>query len=310
MSTTADSTRPGRSRFGWEQFRFVVAALLLVSSVVKIFNMRQILTDGGLLANTTRLIIVVAFEAAAAACLIVGNRFWAWLLTLITFSIFVTLAVYAIATDQTCDCFGRQLATETIVIVDTVVLLLSAILRPRSWSMSTRSVIRQLTIAAVAGGLAAAVAGWQYKVLLADERAQILLAELLVGKPWPLNGQVDPQLAELGSGKWMILIAQQDCGHCRDLVTRYFADPKTHRHGERTAVFVFGGDSEKWRVEFDRVSLDSPGDALSGWPEGKPYVVNPALFLVEDGIVVNAAEGKATDQFLDSLLRGPKRPIP
>lgn len=280
----------------------MVAALLLVASVVKLFNMWQILTGGGLLGTAPRLIAVVAFEAVAAVWLIVGNRFWAWVLTLTTFSIFVAAAVYAIATDQSCNCFGRQLAPETMVVIDTVVLLLTGVLRPRSWTTSSVSLTRQMTIAAVVGVVAAALAGWHYKVLAADERSRILLAELLVGKPWPLNGQVDPHLAELSSGKWMILIAQQDCGHCRDLVARYFADPETHRHGERTAVFVFGGDSEKWRFEFDRVNLDLSGVALSGWPDGKPYVVNPALFLVDDGIVVDAAEGSATEQFLDSLF--------
>lgn len=304
MSNTPETKQPDLRPIGWEQFRFAVAALLLAATFAKIFNMPQILIGGGLLGTMPRLVAVAAFEAIAAAYLIVGNWFWAWLLTLTTFIIFVTSAVYAIATNQSCDCFGEQLAPETMVIIDTVVLLLTFFLRPRSWRMNSRSLIRQLTIVAVVGGLVAAMTVGRYEGLVRNERSRLLLAELLVGKPWPLNGQMDPQLADLSSGKWMILIARQDCGHCRTLVAEYFADPETHRPGERTAVFVFGGDDERWRFQFDRVTLDLSDNAVFTWTSGQPYVVNPAVFLVDNGIVVDAADGADTDQFIGSSLSG------
>ena len=303
LSTTVETTQPRRRTFDWEQFRFAVAVLLLAAAVVKIFNMQQILTGSGLLRTMPRLVAVVAFEAAVATFLIVGNRFWSWLLALTTFSIFLTSAVYAIATDQSCDCFGEQLTPEMMMIADMVVLLLTGILRPRSRQMAVRSLFRQLTIVVVAGGLVAALAGWRYDVLVRSERSRLLFAELLIGRPWPLNEKTDPAFAKLSSGKWMILIARQDCVHCRNLVARYFANPELHRKGERTAVYVFGGRDDHWRYQFDRVTLDSSGDVVPEWSNGAPYVVNPAIFLVDDGIVVDAAEGAATDQFLESLLR-------
>ena len=303
-------TQPDGRSFGWEHFRFAVAALLLAATVGKIFNMAQILTGCGLLGTMPRLVAVTAFEAAAAAYLIVGNRFLAWLLTLITFAIFVTSAFYAMATDQSCDCFGEQLVPETMVVVDTVVLLLTGCLRPSSWRISSRTLVRPLPIVAVVGGLVAAMAVSRYEILVRHERSRLLVADVLVGKSWPLNGQMDSQLSELSSGKWMILIAQQDCGHCRNLVARYFADPETHRPGERTAVFVFGGADDRWQFQFDRVTLDLSGDTWLSWPNGKPYVVNPAVFLVDNGIVVDAAEGAETDQFIGSLLSGPEQSTP
>lgn len=281
--------------------------MLLSAAVFKITDMPQILAGDGLLAAMPRLVAVAAFEAAVAAYLVVGNRIGSWLLTLTIFSIFVTSAVYAMATDQSCDCFGKQLTPEIIVVVDTVVLLFTGILRPHGVRMSVQSLIRQLTIVAVVGGVFAALAGWRYEVLLRQERSRLLLAELLVGNPWPLNGKTDPSLAKLSRGKWMILLARQDCVHCRNLVARHFADPETHRIGERTAVFVFGGGDHRWRYQFDRVTLDSSGDELPEWPDGEPYVINPAVFVVDDGIVVDASEGAETDQFLDSLLRGRER---
>ena len=160
------------------------------------------------------------------------------------------------------------------------------------------------------GGLVAAMAVSRYEILVRHERSRLLVADVLVGKSWPLNGQMDSQLSELSSGKWMILIAQQDCGHCRNLVARYFADPETHRPGERTAVFVFGGADDRWQFQFDRVTLDLSGDTWLSWPNGKPYVVNPAVFVVDNGIVVDAAEGAETDQFMSSLLSDPVQSTP
>lgn len=303
MSNTAETTQPGREPFDWEQFRFALAVLLFAAAVVKIFNMQQILTGSGLLRTMPRLVAVMAFEAVVATFLLVGNRFWSWLLALTTFVIFLTSAVYGIATDQSCDCFGKLLAPETMVVIDTVVLLLTLCLRPRRRRESSRIPIQQLAIIAIAGGLVAGAAVWRHEGLLRIERSRLLVADLLVGKIWPLNEQMDARLSPLSSGKWMVLIAQQDCSPCRNIVARHFADPETHRMGERTAAFVYGGIDNRWRFQFDRVNLDQSSDASISWPDGKPYVVSPAVFLLDDGVVVNAAEGEDTDTFLSSALR-------
>ena len=310
MSDTPDTTRPADGKFGWEYFRFAVAALLLATAVLKIVNMAQILTGGGLLGTMPRLVAVMAFEAAIAVYLIVGNRCLAWLLTLTTFAIFVTSTLYAISTNQPCNCFGGKVEPETVVVIDTVVLLLTACLRPRRWQLSSPQLIRQLTAVAVVGGLFAGAAVWRYDVLVEKERSRLLVVDLLVGKPWPLNGQTDPRLSELNTGKWMILIARQDCGHCREMVSRYFADPHTHRPGERTAFFVFGARDHQWRYQLDRVAFDPPSDDVLSWPDGEPHVVNPGIFLVDDGIVVDAAEGTQAEQFLESLLDGTEQAAP
>ncbi|QDT46811.1 hypothetical protein Pan258_08310 [Symmachiella dynata] len=310
MSDSTDTTQSTGGTLGWESFRFAVAALLFATAVVKIVNMAQILTGGGLLGTMPRLVAVTAFEAAVAVYLIVGNRCLAWLLTLTTFAIFVASTLYAISMDQPCDCFGGKLEPETVVVIDAVVLLLTACLRPRRWQVSSPKLIRQLTVVTVVAGLVAGAAVWRYDVLLEKERSRLLVAEVLVGKPWPLNGQTDPRLSELGSGKWMILIARQDCGHCREMVAQYFADPETHRPGERTAFFVFGGRDPQWRFQLDRVAFDPPSEALLSWPDGEPYVINPAIFLVENGIVIDAAEGTESEQFLGALLSGRKPATP
>lgn len=310
MNDIPETTQPDSRPFGWESFRFAVAALLMAAAVTKVFNMGQILTGGGLLGTMPRLVAVIAFEAAAAAYLIVGDRFLSWLLTLVTFATFATSTVYAITTNQSCDCFGEQLNPEAMIILDTVVLLFTVFLRPSRWQVSSQNMIRHLTIIAVVGGLVTSLAVWRYDVLLSHERSRLLVADALVEKSWPLNGKMDSRLSELDSGKWMILIADQNCVHCRHMVAQHFTDPATHRLGERTAFFVFGGSDDRWQFEFDRVTFDQSGDNLLSWPHGKPYVINPAVFLLDNGIVIAAAEGTQCEEFLGSLLSDPEPSTP
>lgn len=295
-TTPSEGTRPG-----WNQFRWVVAAVLFTAAVSKIVNMPQILAGGGLLGTMPRLLSAAAFEAAAATCLIVGNRFWSWLLTLLTFTVFILSAFFAVATHQSCDCFGKRLEPESMVVIDTVVLLLTAFMRPKTRQPAGR-LLPQLTTVAVAGVLVAGAGYWRYEGVMTSERSKYLVVGRLLGNPWPITADLHPRLSELSSGRWMVLVILQDCEHCRDMVDRYFSDPQRHRAGERTAVFLFARDTQPWRFQFDRVTLDEPMDGLLKWPNGEPRVVNPAVFLLDNGIVVDAAEGTASDPFLSSLL--------
>jgi hypothetical protein len=293
---------PDVRQFGWKQFRFAVAALLLTAAVVKIFNVPEIFAGGGLLATKLRLVAVIGFEGAAATFLIIGNRYWSWLLTLTTFAVFVASAMYALATDQACNCFGEQVSPETMVVVDTVVLLLTVCFRPRDRRLTSVSTVRQLTVTVIAGALFATLAAVQYEALLHSEDSRLLLADARIGKPWPLDAQKHPQLKALETGRWMVLIVDRECGPCRNLLTHHFGDPATHPQGERTAIFVFAGRSNPWQFQFDRVALDFSNNDFVSWPDLKPVVASPAVFLVVDGIVVDAAEGKWTDSFIRSAL--------
>jgi hypothetical protein len=197
-----------------------------------------------------------------------------------------------------------------MVVIDAVVLLLTLFLRPGTCTASSRSLTRQLAASLVVGGLVATVALGRYDVLMKIERTRLLVADVLVGKTWPLDGTVDPRLAELSSGKWMVLILNEDCSPCRNLVGRFFADPATHRPEERTAIFVFSRDTDHWRFQFDRVELTPPDDALLSWPHGKPSVISPAVFLLDNNIVVDGAEGNETEGFLGSRLSRTETPSP
>jgi hypothetical protein len=291
---------PDVRQFGWKQFRFAVAALLLTAAVVKIFNVPEIFAGGGLLATKLRLVAVIGFEGAAATFLIIGNRYWSWLLTLTTFAVFVASAMYALATDQACNCFGEQFSPETMVVVDTVVLLLTVCFRPRDRGLASVSTVRQLTVTVIAGALFATLSALQHEALLRSEESRLMLADVRIGKPWPLDAQKHSKLKALETGRWMILVIDGECGPCRNLIAHHFSDPATHRQGERTAIFVFVGRSDPWQFQFDRVALDFSNNDFVSWPEFKPIVASPAVFIVVDGVVVDAAEGIQADSFIRS----------
>lgn len=296
--SVAETTNSDERRFGWKRFRFVVAAVLLAAAVVKLFTLPEIIAGRGLLATKLRLVSVVGFETAAATFLIVGSRFWSWLLALATFTVFVGAAVYALATDQPCQCFGKRFDPETMVIFDIFVLLLTAFSRPREVEPASRGAAWQLSLAVIAGGAVAAFATIQYDTVLQSEDARLLLWEERMGKPWPLNSHMHPKLSALETGRWMVLIVKRECSHCREMIETHFSDPTAHRPGERTAIFVPVGGGDRWQFQFDRVSFDLSGSDFISWTKGKPIVTNPAVFTLVDGVVKDAADGDKSDFFI------------
>jgi len=310
-SDSMDATTKADVRWaGWKRFRFVVAAVLLTAAVVKIFTIPEIIAGRGLLATQPRLVSVIGFEAAVATFLIIGHRFWSWLLALSTFAIFVGSALYALSTDQACNCFGAMVDPEAMVIVDVAVLLLTAFSRPRDGQLTTDGMFRHLVVAGALGGVLATLAAFQYQALLRNEDSRIMLPEARIGKPWPLTAEMHPKLRALETGRWMVLIVKQDCPHCRDLITELFSDPAAHPPGERTAVFVFTDGNDEWQFQFDRVAHDLSGSDLVRWTQGPPLVSVPVVFAVVDGVVEDAAVGDEADSLIRSALEQKQAKFP
>ena len=131
---------------------------------------------------------------------------------------------------------------------------------------------------------------------------EYLVAEMMVGKPWPLTESFHPELAATCEGRWLIFILRHDCEHCREMADQHFADPAAHRPDERTAVFVSGRNS--WPFQFDAVTFQPKGDRTVVWEAGEPFVASPAIFVIEDGIVVLAADGQESDGLMLDIKDG------
>ena len=132
-----------------------------------------------------------------------------------------------------------------------------------------------------------------------DDPLEFLLADELIGSPWPIDRTVDAALAPLGSGNWMILVVREDCEHCRELLDHHFPSADRHRENERTAVFIAG--RVEWPFALDQVSLEAPFAGSIAWPVGEPFVASPAVFIVTDGVVSAAADGDESNELVAGL---------
>ena len=302
IESTEESAPTGK-RFGWSQLRFLVAALLFAAAVTKVVKTSQILAGGGLLGTMPRLLFVIAFEASAATWLLIGNLFLSWILTVAVFAVFVASTGYAIMTGQSCNCFGERFDPRTMLILDVVVLLLAGYFRPAGRSISSKRLMTHLVTAVVIGSLFAGASIWRNQTTDRTEPLEFLLADMLIGKSWPLNEQSHPGLKELNSGKWLVLVVREDCDHCRKMMVQYFSDPQIHRPDERTAIFIAG--SNEWPFQLDQISFELPGVQFVSWSMGEPFVASPAIFLIDDGIIVRAADGNDSEHFIESVFRKP-----
>jgi len=132
------------------------------------------------------------------------------------------------------------------------------------------------------------------------ESLQFLLANMLQNQQWPLNSRVHPSLKPLETGRWMVILVRGDCGHCRELLESEFADPRRHRPNERTVVFVAG--SENWSYEFDAVRLDTDETRVIAWNGDEPFVANPAVFVIDSGVVKDGRDGDDALTFIKQLF--------
>lgn len=284
----------------WYYLKFAVALLLFAAAGAKVLQIAEILSGDGLLASKPLLLAAIAFEVAIGAYLLEGNPFWSWTLTLATFSIFSLAAGYAMISGTHCNCISVEVGPQVMLSLDIAVLFLAGFFRPSLRYRKKQPSIPRIAICVVAGILVAGVACLHD---LSTDRAdpiQFLLADEWVDKPWPLGAAFHPLLADLETGRWLVLVVRRDCEHCRQMLDLHFLNPANHREGERTALFVAGNN--RWPFAFDEVSLDTEPDRFIQWPVEEPFVASPAAFVLHDGNVKSAADGTESHAFMEDLM--------
>lgn len=291
----------------WNTLRWIVATVLFVAAGFKVANVTQILAAEGLLSHRTLLYLTIGLEVMLSVFVVTAASRWAWLATVSTFSIFAVISAYALFSGTDCNCFGTLIGPQVTLPLDVAIVLAAFFCRPSAAHAESNELKpkRAVSKLAVGFGLAfALVAGahWQDRRNTGSANSQtlqFLLADEQVGKAWPIDEQLHPALSELREGRWLILVVRHDCDHCRELLAHFFSDPLRHRDGERTAVFVAG--SPAWSFQFDSVSLETDAHHQINWP-AEPFVASPAIFVVEDGTVRDAADGSDSDDFLSSIF--------
>lgn len=304
-SNIDSAPKPGTEKphTGWHVVKVLIFLLLFGTAAIKATHLAEIVASDGLLNSKPLLFAVIAFEAAMAVYILNAPAWWGWLGAMSTFSVFTVVAAYALLTQTECHCLGQSLGGAKLTLpLDLGILFVSFVVRPSSSSQLRPAINQSAVLPLAAAVIFPVIAHYHNEYRTADEphKVDMLLAEMLVGKEWPLAGRVHPRLAELETGRWLVLVVRSDCEHCRELIQQEFADPQRHRQGERTAVFIAG--ARKWPFQFDRVSFEVDQLDEVEWGGEEPFVASPGVFCIEDGIVTSAADGTESNKFLADLF--------
>lgn len=308
IDNNLDAAQPGTlddssfRAFTW--FRICVALLLLVAVISKLARFVEIISADGLLSDPWLLRTAIGVEAAVCLFVFLGDAIQVRRLILLVFGSFIAAAGYAVLTDQQCNCIAEFIPAWMMLIVDISVFGLALVVKPEADRHKAVSVLQALAVSAVAGAVFLVIAsqrGATPEAPAANEPIEFLLADSLIDQSWPLGDHLHPALKGLESEKWLIVVVRRDCDHCRQLLTQVFADPQRHPPDTRTAVFVSG--TNEWPFQFDHVAVDIEDELRLSWPGGEPFVASPAVFCLNDGHVVQAADGQEADELLKGVFQ-------
>lgn len=288
----------------WGCLRVFVGAILFIAASIKCTNVSRILATGGLLNSHSVLMVVIGAEGTLAWFIWFGPGNRSWQATLLIFSTLASIAAYATFTQQDCNCFGETFTSTSMLGLDVGVLALAIWARPRHDSKVKEPLTKRSAFSFIVGLLLVGFAEFHYQNQIADvapsRSIEMLLAENLAGKSWPIGDQLHPRLGELTIGNWLVVVVRSDCQHCIDLIGQFFPATTNHRDDERTAVFIAGSDN--WPFAFDSVSMQPVSTMVLEWPIGEPFVASPAVFQISNGLVIEASDGKDSEAFLKKLF--------
>ena len=300
--------------FGFAQFRFVVAAILLLAAGLKAYQLATAplppVVQGSVFTPLLELLnvryfltAVVAGEILFALVLIAGIWLrWTWLLSLLGFSVFTLVSLMkGLSGETSCGCFGTVTVNPWITMMfDLGIVACLAIFRERTQRaanvkkrINRQKVLAVLTAWLVLAGLALffmlslkeqphETLGMQLERF--DSRRMIHLApEKWIGKEFPLVSRfVEPEGTKvLREGTWQVLLVQPDCSDC----TQKLAELEVTKPENVAIVIIPSGSGEKTlQTSFPTFVLDDQVD----W-----YAVTPRVIKLSDGICV-AVEEKAS----------------
>jgi len=295
-------------RFGFAQFRFVIATILLLAAGLKAYQLATAplppTAQGSfftplleLLSGRYLLMAVVVGELLFALILIVDLcRAWAWLFSLLGFSVFVLISmVKGIAGESDCQCWGTFAVNPYITMsFDLVVVALLVVFRERiTWAFP--SVDRKKLVAVLIAWLVLvgpvlfamlslkqqphATLGTEF--VSVDGRVTVMLEPTMWGgKRFPLWDYVDDESrAMLEKGEWNIVIGRKQCEECKQLVEKLET---------QTAIPIAV-------LEIDDGTTDvgySESQVVKGHLKIEPHWVflTPYLIQCRDGVCVSVGE--------------------
>ena len=280
-------------RFGFAQFRFVVAGILFLAAGLKAYQLATAplppVAPGSvftplleLLNNRNFLMTVVVGEILFALILVVDIwRQWAWFLSLLGFSAFALISmIKGLSGESSCGCFGTVTVNPWITMgLDLVIVAFLAVFRERvDWTfppVDCKKVLIVLIAWLVLAGLALfgmlslkqqphATIGQE--IIGADGRKMIVLEpETWIGKEFPLIPRfTQPEGAEiLREGTWNVLLVQPGCSDCQEMIR----DLEEKKPDNVAIVVIPARGSEKaLQTSFPTFVLDGRNDWFAETP--------------------------------------------
>ncbi len=291
--------------WGFASLRLTAAAILFIAAFAKVWFYPVILKGDGLLSKGTALDLAIVFESVAAVVIAVSNVRLSWWLIASIFGCFAVVSTLALVTGRDCNCFGEWFGARVTLPIDLAITIACVLFRIRNPNLhrdshaSSRLIPFGIVGLIVGIGL---VSGGHLRLQTSttDDGTRFLFASDMIGKPWPIDSRLNPLLRELESGKWLVIVARRDCDHCARILQEYFSDPRWHPAETRTILFVAG--SNEWSFCLDLLSLIETPAGIVSWSI-EPFVSSPAIFLLNNGVVEEAADGPDADGFASRLLQ-------
>jgi len=292
------------NRFGFAQFRFVIAAILLLAAGLKAYQIATVplppVVQGSIFTpllelfnNRYLLMLVVLGEILFALVLIAGIwRQWMWLLSLFGFTAFTFISLMkGLSGESSCGCFGTFIINPWITTCfDFVIVILLVIFRERidgTFSFPDRRKLVAVLLAwlALAGPALFAMLSLKQQshatlgteFTSPDGRNMILLEpDTWIGQEFPLISRfVKPNDFEiLKQGTWNVLLAQSDCPKCQEMKADLEA-----KNAKGIAIVMIPSRTNESRPQspFPLFMLDSQND----WFATTPYFIK-----LVDGICI------------------------
>ena len=291
-------------RFGFAQFRFVVAAILLLAAGLKAYQLSTAplppVVQGSvftplleLLNDRYFLMAVVVGEILFALVLIAGLwQQWTWLLSLIGFSMFTLVSMMkGLSGETSCGCFGTVTVNPWITMIFDLFIVACLVVSRERFNWAFPPLDRKKVLAVLVAWLVLAGPALFFMLSLKqqphatfgteftgpDGRSMILLEpETWIGKEFPLISRfAQPEGSEiLQEGLWQVLLVQPDCSDCAKKIAEL-----EEKRLENVAIVVVpsGSGAKVLQTSFPTFVLDR----RNGW-----FAETPCAVRLVDGVCV------------------------
>ena len=306
---------PIRPRLGFVWLKYGIALTLLVSSGLKAYQISMAplppAVQGSVFTPLLELLNGRYFLMGVVVCellwvlVLIADlcRPWAWLASLIGFSIFTFVSlVKGLAGEADCGCWGNFTVNPFATMVfDLVVVSLLLVFWERTiWTFPVvdRRKLAAVLIAwlALAGPVLYAMFSLKQRphAILgteftgADGKVTILLEpKMWIGKKFPLWDHVDDSSrSRIEKGDWNIVIARKQCEDCKKLIEKL---------GSQTiplAILELNDDSMDMEYSESQAIADVKGDLKM---ESHWMILTPCLVQCRDGTCVSVGEKFSQD---------------